>query len=55
MVDTYEAEQLKAAAQTLWLAALDKLQEAARKATPTQLRELVTQVNNAIDLSNIKG
>jgi hypothetical protein len=54
MVELYEAQQMQAAAQTLYQAALEKLQAAARKATPTQLRHLVTQMENVIDLSGIK-
>ena len=54
MVELYEAQQLQASAQTLYLIALEKLQAAARKATPTQLRHLVTQMGNVIDLSGIK-
>lgn len=54
MVELYEAQEMGAAAQTLYLAALDKLQAAARCATPTQLRHLVTQMENVIDLSGIK-
>jgi len=52
IVETYEAEQLKAAAKTLWMMALGNLQLAAQRATPAQLRELAAQVNNAIDLFN---
>jgi hypothetical protein len=54
MVELYEAQEMRASAQTLYLAALAKLQEAARSATPTQLRHLVTQMENVIDLSGIK-
>jgi len=50
MVELYEAEQMKAAAQTHYLQALDNLQAVAKRATPAQLRELATQVNNAVDL-----
>jgi hypothetical protein len=54
MIELYEAQEMRASAQTLYLAALAKLQEAARSATPTQLRHLVTQMENVIDLSGIK-
>ena len=53
MVELYETEQLKAAAQTLYLQALDNLQAAAQRATPAQLRELATHMNEAIGLSYI--
>jgi hypothetical protein len=54
MVQIYEAQEFRASAQTLYLAALAKLQAAAQRATPTQLRHLVTQMVTVIDLSNIK-
>lgn len=54
VVELYEAQQMRAAAQTRYLVALEKLQAAARKATPTQLRHLVTQMENVIDLSGVQ-
>jgi hypothetical protein len=54
VVELYERQEMRASAQTLYLAALEKLQAAAQRATPTQLRHLVTQMENVIDLSGIK-
>jgi hypothetical protein len=48
MVSLYEAQEIQAAAQTVYVAALERLQAVARKVTPTQLRQLATQMENAI-------
>lgn len=54
VVEAFEAQELKVAAQALYLAALRKLETAAQKATPSQLRYLAEQMGNVIDLSGIK-
>lgn len=55
MVELYERQELQESSQILYQAAIGRIQEAARKATPTQLRHLAAQLENVIDLSGIKS